>query len=60
MKNIHPTDSLHFANPSQVSLGGFQILVPQDYLGDNFQGNPIPARMGRRIAPQVMRRKDNI
>ncbi len=31
MKNVHPTDRLHLADPPQVSLSRFQILMPQDH-----------------------------
>jgi hypothetical protein len=32
VQNIHPADRLDLADPPQISLSGFQILVPQDDL----------------------------
>ena len=43
---VHPPDRFHLADLSQVSLGGFQVLVPQNYLGDDLQRNAAPACMG--------------
>jgi len=30
MKNVHPTDRLSLADPPQIRLSGFQVLVPQN------------------------------
>jgi hypothetical protein len=31
VQNIHPTDRLYLADSPQVSLGGFQVLMPKDH-----------------------------
>ena len=36
VKNIHPAYGFLFTDLTQVDLGGFQILMAQDYLGHDF------------------------
>ena len=46
MDNIHPADRFRLRHLSQISLGGLQILVPEDHLGDYLQRHLIPTRIG--------------
>lgn len=36
-----------------MHLSGFEILMSQDHLGDALQGDPVAARIGSRVSPQV-------
>ena len=42
---VHPAQCFSLAYLSQIHLRGFEILVPEYHLGDDFKGNPIPARV---------------
>lgn len=46
VNDVHPPDGFHLTHPAQIGLGGLQILVPEDHLGHDFQGNPVPAGIG--------------
>ena len=60
VENIHPTDGLRLRHLPQIRLGGLQILVPEDDLGDNLQRNPVPTRIGSGIPPEIMGSQNDI
>ncbi len=46
VEHIHPAQGLSLADPAQVHLRGLEVLVPEDYFGDDFKRNPVPTRVG--------------
>lgn len=46
MKYAHPPYRFMFADLAQVDLGGFEILVSEDDLGNDLQRYPVSAAIG--------------
>ena len=56
MQNVNPPDGLGDADLAQVDLGRLQVLMPQNDLGYDLQGYPVPACICGRMPAQVMGR----
>ena len=56
MQNVHPPDGLSVADLAQIDLGRLQILMPQNDLVYDLQGDSIPAGIRGRMSAQVVRR----
>src|SRR5581483_12399950 len=59
MQGIHPPNCLGITDLSQIHLGGFQVLMPEDYFRDNFQRNPVSAGICRRMPSEIVGRDFN-
>jgi hypothetical protein len=51
---VDPPDGLNIVDRSQVSLSCCQIRMPQDYLADNFNGNPGTGCISGSVPTKVM------
>ena len=46
VEHIHPAQGFGLADPAQVHLGRLEVLMPEDYFGDDLKGDSIPACVG--------------